>query len=403
MGPHRADTGACAVADAGAGRRGTATGVGDVEQQQPALVTHPDPSRRRTRVPQHVGQGLLQDPVGGGVDGRRYGPQVGIDVDVNGYAAGPDPLGQPPDVVQPWCGAAGPDGLRAAQRVQLGAEALQRLAAGRPHGLHRPAGLLWVAVEYVQRHARLHGDHREPVAHRVVEVLRHPQPLLGHRPAGLLGTHPGGGLAADLHRHPDGERGRCDRGPGDREPQQLVTLQAPRSAPFLHDGSREDHTEVDGRRGNRAARGPLRGDSEDRHGDGQEDRPVRVPGREVDGDRCPVDRQGRTQTAARHERQGGDRHQRVSPEVGRSRRVGLVLAGRRGGEETEHEQGQARPRVEQHAPRSLRSALHAADRSRAKAAGSPAHRRIRRTQACAGRCRASGDDPARRVRPVSRP
>ena len=102
--------------------------------------------------------------------------------------AGPDPRRQRAEVGEAVAAAAGRARLAgSAWRARHGA---RRATRGRCRGSPRaPRVPRRVPVEHVQPDAGLHRDHRQPVADAVVQVLRHPQLLLGGgRPGALVAS-----------------------------------------------------------------------------------------------------------------------------------------------------------------------------------------------------------------------
>ncbi len=143
-------------------------------------------------MPQHVGQGLLKDPVGRVAHGRGQRTLLALGGEGDGSARGGHRLAQRGQPVQP--GRAQPGGLvrdLVAELAQRGPHLGERRLAGLPDGDERAAQVgaraagPIVRPEDVQRGPGLHRDRRHAVRHGVVQLPGDPQPLLGDPATGL--------------------------------------------------------------------------------------------------------------------------------------------------------------------------------------------------------------------------
>jgi hypothetical protein len=165
---------------------GAAAVVDHLDLDPAGGVADRDPGGGRPGVPDHVGQRLLDDPVGRQVEpGRQLGRRP-LDPDLDPHP-GPGHLGgQGLDLGQAGRRGQAADGpILLAEHAQQPPHLDQGLAAGRLHRDQRLARLLGLAVEHVDPDPGLHGD-AHAVGDHVMELAGDPQPLLGDRPAGQL-------------------------------------------------------------------------------------------------------------------------------------------------------------------------------------------------------------------------
>jgi hypothetical protein len=238
-------------------RRAAATlgpdAVVDHLHRQPTVRCGVDGDRGagRAGVLDHVGERLLDDPVGGGLDHPGQ-PPVGwrAVAQRHGHPGGAGLRGEPGQIGQP--------GRRVSLRRPLpqqrdrGAQLRQRLAAGLPRLVQRPAGRLRVPVERRRRDTGLHVHRRDGVRHDVVHLAGDAQPLLPG-PVGrlllALGGQPGlplGVLAPELPAAaddlPEQQRGDRPEQLGDGGAGPPVDVQAQQRRPGDHHRADPDRT-----------------------------------------------------------------------------------------------------------------------------------------------------------------
>ena len=167
-------------------RDGQAVGpvVLDLDHQVAVIRRDPDADAGGVRVPHHVGQRLLHDPVRGRVraagQGRRGDPHVDAEAGCLGSSC------QLFHVAQARRGRARHLLAGPAQRVQHRLDVHQSFAARLLDRGQRGPDLLRPPVHQLERHPRLHVDQRQAVRHHVVQVPGDAEPLLARLPPGRL-------------------------------------------------------------------------------------------------------------------------------------------------------------------------------------------------------------------------
>ncbi len=139
------------------------------------------------RVLLHIGQGFLDDPVGGQVDGGgQFRALVGAG---HGHrqAGAAEGVGQLLQAAQARRGFGGGLGVAAlAEQADGGAEFVERAAAGLADVREGLLGLVGPLVHDVRGDTGLHVHQGDVVGDDVVQIAGDPQPLLGDPAAGLL-------------------------------------------------------------------------------------------------------------------------------------------------------------------------------------------------------------------------
>lgn len=309
---------------------GVAAGGGsfvvDTEPDAAGPVADPDPRGTRSGVPDHVGQRLLHDTEGGEVRAGRHGRPFALGLDGDGQSGARrlfDEFGEPVE-----SGGRGPGGVSGgAQGVEHLTHLAQRLLAGRLDGGQRRTRLLRIGVQQRESHARLDVDDGDAVGQDVMEFARHPQPfLIG--PALLrrlpfrLPVRPlltayayelGGG---DDGHHPGGDAQFLSPGGG-----MVVRGRQPPVEPVRHQDVPQPH-HADGGPGGPPV--PRDHGAEAAHGDGQEDRPVRIAGHQIDHRCGRAAEDGHHGVAVAHQEHGhGQEEQQPREEVQRGPLVHL--------------------------------------------------------------------------------
>ena len=225
--------------------------VGDLDGQLVVPVAEQDPARAGAGVLDHVGQRLLDDPVGRQVDARGQVARLAVARHVDPHARARGPGDQPVQVGQPGRGVqrrSRPAGGRRRarlgpgtgagagtqhradrrsgtarsrvgvvglpQRAQHPAHLVQRLAAGGLDGAERVPGVTRLGVDHVLAVARLDRDHAHAVRDHVVQFPGDAQSLLGDGLAGRLVLQPDRVPAALAHvvaDDPDDDHAQRDR------------------------------------------------------------------------------------------------------------------------------------------------------------------------------------------------
>ena len=247
--------------------------VGHLDLQGERLVAEPDPRPRAPGVLERVGQGLLDDPVGGELQAGVKGPWRPIHGQFDRETGAADLLDELAESLEARDRRAGVVAAsrrpgRVAQHAQHPPHVGQRLATGPVDGLERRAHALRPPVERGQSGAGLDHDHADMMRDDVVELAGDPLALVLDRAArsllalGLL--QPGvlldrrGVLAPGPRPVPEGEddddrEHRLD-GPGDGH----------LGAGLAHDDPEERDRDRHGR-DDRDAPGIALGDREERH------------------------------------------------------------------------------------------------------------------------------------------
>ncbi len=272
------------------------------------------------RVFLRVGQGLLDDPVGGQVDGgRQRGAVVGarhLDREPC-VAEGAGEFVETAEAGSGFGGGLGVVGL--AEQAHGGAQLVERRTAGLADVGEGLLGLVGPLVHDVRRDPGLHVDQRDVVGDHVVQIAGDAQPLLGDAAAGLLLTGALGAFGA----LPDGlddraaaaygvPGGRADAGPGEHA---QVLLGVPGQGAAEHGGGgQHGHGEQADAPGGGAVGG--RGDGVEGDDGGHGDRGARVAGEELDQGDGPGDGEDRLGSAAAEDERGGaEGHQEQAERV----------------------------------------------------------------------------------------
>lgn len=176
------------VVPVGAARPGARAVVehGDLGGRPDPYDAHLGPGAR-TRVLAHVGQGLLDDPVGREVDrgGQRAVPVGAGQLDGEpGVAEGVDQAAEDGEPGGRLGGGLGVAGL--AQQPDGGPQLVERGATGLAYVRERLLGLVRALVHDMGGHPGLDVDQGDVVGDDVVQVAGDAQPLLGDPAAGLL-------------------------------------------------------------------------------------------------------------------------------------------------------------------------------------------------------------------------
>ncbi len=245
--------------------------VGHPDGQGLGLVAQADRrARLGPRVPQHVGQGLLQDPVGRVAHGRGERPRLALGGERDRGARGGHRLTQRGQPVQPGRTRLGGfiPGL-VAQLAERGPHLGERRLARLPDSGKRAAQVAVGAAglipwpEHMQRRPGLHRDRGHAVRHGVVQFAGDPQSLLGDPAAGLRlpffagQAQPVRGLrgqrapAADHFAQHDGQREHGDAG------QELV---GQRDQPLMGGHLHHEHADRHEEHGNGDRGGQVPGD-----------------------------------------------------------------------------------------------------------------------------------------------
>ena len=228
---------------------------------------------------------------------------------------------------------------------------LQRVVAGFLDRRERGSRLLGMLVEEVQGDAGLDVDQRDVVGEHVVQLLRETQPLLARRPlpcftgqALLLGplllAHPHDLGHGEHEQKPSGDEHEV-------EPAQAVG------------GTRVDRLRDEKRHVPEAREHPRRLSSQlhpvvEGHDDAEEDRPIRIAVRDVDGGRGGRRDDGRQGEAVAHGEGGRSDQQQDDGEHVETVAIRLVVRGADRADDLEHSDPE---RGEQH--RGVRGRLHA--------------------------------------------
>ncbi len=193
----------------------TAAGVRNVDPQFAVVVTQRDRGGRRAGVPDGIGQRLLDDPIGGQVDGGRQ--RAGCPGHGEGrLKAGPASAGD--EYLQlgsAWRGLGRVGVVGLPQHVEDDAQLPEPLLAGCLDRLQGFSGDLGAAGQDVAGRPGLHVDGSHGVRDDVMQFAGDAQPLVSHPLLGvLLGPvvdrlHVG---AAVRHRDPGEQRGRDQAG-----------------------------------------------------------------------------------------------------------------------------------------------------------------------------------------------
>jgi hypothetical protein len=221
---------------------------------------------------------------------------------------------------------------RAAQRIlaavrppehsQRATQLVKSRPARPPYRLQRRPGLLRPLVRHVQRHTRLHRDHRQALPDHIVHLRSDLQPLLVHPPMLILRAYPQVTRPSRPHYcahdpHDADEQYEADR----RRRHDVRTFGRPQHG---CDERRRDHPAGDQRRSHLPPRrGGVHRDTRPEH-----DRPVRIADREIDGGDRRRDRQcrHRPQPPA-PECHRGRHHERIRQRIQRMSRRHLPRRG----------------------------------------------------------------------------
>lgn len=345
--------GALGVAAGGTGLAGAVVHDRDLDVPSDAYDAHLGP-RARARVLADVGQGLLDDPVGGEVHGRG---QVGVLVgagDLHRQAGAAEGTGQLFQEAEPGGGFGGR--LRVAglaEQADGGAQLVERAAAGLADMGEGLLGLVGALVHDMGGDTGLHIDQGDVVGDHVVQVAGDAQALLGDPAAGLLLPGALGAVGAVADGLDDGPaaahrvaRGGADAGPGEDA---QVLLRVPGQGPGEHrGGGQHGHGEQADAEGGGAVGGG--GDGVQGDDGGHRDGRAGVAGDALhDGEGAGEGEDGAGGAAAEDEGDGGQQHQQQAQgrgDVGAPGDALPVLGSGEGAGDHADENGRGEGRVE---------------------------------------------------------
>ena len=168
---------------------------------------------------ERVRQGLLDDPVGRDVHGRRQRPLLALDSDLDGQLRLAHRRRQARQLPEPRLGGQWIGVPRLAQEAEQPVQLLHRVAARQLDRGQRLLRLLRVPVDDDAPGAGLDAHHADVVGDDVVQLPGDPHALLKHRAASVLlafALSIGRALIGRLGLHHALAQGKADE-PGDRE------------------------------------------------------------------------------------------------------------------------------------------------------------------------------------------
>ena len=356
-----------AVAVPGVGL-GAVPGVGHVDIDLIGMVAERDGRIRRAGVADDVGQRLLDDAVGGQVDGGRQRERIPGHGERDRQAGAAGSFDQGVELGQARGGLNGVGVVGLAEHVEDGAQLPEAFLAGGLDGLQGLGGRLRLGGQHVGGHPGLHVDGGHGVGHHVVQFPGDTQPLLVHLPPGVLGgpVADRGHVGAPVgHRDPGEQRG----GDHERDDVEAAAVDVPERV--VGGGDRHQHGQRHRGGRHRPAQADLGGHRVQGQDRGDQGGAVDVTEQRVDGHRGSRDGQhGERVTAPPGQRQARDRDQRQRGRRMRRRvamelvqvelMVGMTLAVGAEHQDEGHQQrtDQVRDRRGEPAPPGRREILH---------------------------------------------
>ena len=186
------------------GRPARRSVVGYLHCQPAGPVVQRDHRPRHTCVLEHIGERLLNHPVGGQVRAGRQAPWRAKDAQLNIEPGGRHPVGQRRELAKPRQRPQPPAGLAVSQGAGLllarhgkQAQHVLQFGHGRPaarlDGEQGRPGLVLFGAEHLPGGAGLHDHHADVVGHHIVQLAGDPRPLQLQRTPGrglMLGLCP---------------------------------------------------------------------------------------------------------------------------------------------------------------------------------------------------------------------
>src|SRR2546422_2488914 len=162
------------------------TVVLDLEDAVGQAVGDRYPGRRGPGMPDHVGERLLDDPVGRQVDARREVARLAGNIEADFNAGRRRARNDTLELGQSGRWRSRLRAIALTQQAERRAQLLECFLAGLVDRDESAPGLVRIAIEQVSPDTGLDADHRDPMGQDIVQLARDSNALLTSPPVGLV-------------------------------------------------------------------------------------------------------------------------------------------------------------------------------------------------------------------------